>query len=256
MSKTIDINCDMGEGFGAYTMGDDTGMMEVVSTVNLACGFHAGDPSIMQNTLERAKVGGIAVGAHPGYPDLWGFGRRSMVYTPKQLQQLVAYQVGAAMGMASASGYAITHVKAHGALGHLVSDDKDAGQIFADVVRAVDTSLILCTIANSSLHRIGLEKGMRVVSEIYADRAYLDDGRLMPRSQPGSVIHDAEESAKRVRAMVDGQCLISYTGKRIPVDIDTVCVHGDTPDAVHIARRIRRELESAEYAIAPYAEVA
>lgn len=251
--KSIDINCDMGEGFGAYRMGDDMSMLQVVSTVNLACGFHAGDPSIMAHICTEAKRLGVAVGAHPGYPDLWGFGRRDMPYTLPQLKELLAYQIGAAMGMARFAGHRLTHVKAHGAMGHLVSDDPSASAALVDVIESIDSGLILSVMASSELERAGAASGLRLAHEIYADRAYLDDGRLMPRGQPGAVIHDAGESVERVLNMVEEQSIISHTGKRIPVSIDTVCVHGDTEGAVSIAKRIRNALEHAGYRIAPYA---
>lgn len=251
--KTIDINCDMGEGFGSYRMGDDMAMLQVVSTVNLACGFHAGDPSIMAHICTEAKRLGVAVGAHPGYPDLWGFGRRDIPYTLTQIKELLAYQIGAAVGIAKLTGHQLTHVKAHGALGHLVSDDPTASAALVEVIQSIDPKLVLSVMANSELERAGDAAGLKLAREIYADRAYMDNGRLMPRGQPGAVIHDAEESVKRVLSMVEEQCIISHTGKRIPVSVDTVCVHGDTDGAVSIAKRIRDELESAGFRIAPYA---
>lgn len=252
--KTIDINCDLGEGFGAYTMGDDDGMLGVVSTVNLACGFHGGDPSIMMHVCSEAKKRGVAVGAHPGYPDLWGFGRRDIPFSIKELKELLAYQIGATIGMATLAGHRVTHVKPHGAMGHRVCDHADAAQALIDVVKAFDSKLLISVMANSMLEKMCKEQGVPVAHEIYADRAYMDDGRLMPRSQPGSVIHDAEESVKRVLQMVSEQALISHTGKRIPVDIDTVCVHGDTAGAVGIAQRIRGALEEAGFKVAPYSD--
>lgn len=252
--KSIDINCDMGEGFGAYTMGDDDAMLEVASTVNLACGFHAGDPSIMQRICTLAKARGVAVGAHPGYLDLWGFGRRATIHTLQELQQLTAYQVGAAAGVAALCGHKLTHVKAHGAMRHLVADDSEASDAFARAVAAVDRTLAMSAMAGTRLEQAAERAGLRVVREIYADRAYLEDGRLVPRNRPGAVIHDAAQAAQRVVNMISEGALITEAGKRLPTVIDTVCVHGDTANAVPMARLIRRELEKAGYAIRPYAK--
>jgi 5-oxoprolinase (ATP-hydrolysing) subunit A len=228
-------------------------MLEIVSTVNLACGFHAGDPVIMSRVCALAAKRGVAVGAHPGYPDLWGFGRRAMVFSSQELSQLVAYQVGAAQAVAALNGHRITHVKAHGALGHLVADDPAACEAFASAVARVDRTLVLSVMAGTALEVAGVRHGLRVAREIYADRAYQDDGRLVPRGRPGAVIHDPHEAARRVAAMVAEGAIISASGRRIPVGIDTVCVHGDTPEAVPMARVIRAELEAAGFRIAPYA---
>jgi 5-oxoprolinase (ATP-hydrolysing) subunit A len=250
--KYIDINCDMGEGYGAYTMGSDEQMLEVVSTVNLACGFHAGDPGIMFNICTLAKSRGIAVGAHPGYPDLWGFGRRHMQFSKDELKHIIAYQIGAAQAVALASGHRITHVKAHGALGHLVADDPEACEAMAETVASIDPALVLSVMAGTGLEAAGERYGLKVAREIYADRAYLDNGRLVPRSRPGAVIHDALEAARRVVEMIKAGAIITESGIRIPVAIDTVCVHGDTPNALPMARAIRAALEFAGVTIRPY----
>ncbi len=248
---TIDINCDMGEGFGAYQMGNDDAMLEVVSTVNLACGFHAGDPSIMARICESAKQRGVAVGAHPGYLDLWGFGRRNMVHSAKEIKELVAYQVGASMAMAALSGHKITHVKAHGALGHVVGDDKEASAAYVEGLRAIDSNLIVYVMVTTALEQAAEKAGMRVAREIFADRSYQDNGRLTPRGQPGAVIHDSTVAAQRVCEMVSEQCIITTSGKRIPVGINTVCVHGDTDGAPAIARELRDALVASGVTIAP-----
>lgn len=254
--KTIDINCDMGEGFGAYSIGNDEAMLELASTVNLACGFHAGDPVIMSRTFRLAKAKGIAVGAHPGYPDLWGFGRRYIAYSAQELKELTAYQIGAAAGLAALVGHQLTHVKAHGAMGHLVADEPEACKAFADAVKSVDSRLALSVMAGTALEHAGEEAGLRVVREIYADRAYLENGRLVPRNQPGAIIHDADESARRMISMLRDGAIITRSGKRFPTVIDTICVHGDTPNAVPMAAALRKQLEQAGYAIRPYAGAA
>lgn len=254
--KAIDINCDMGEGFGAYEKGDDDAMLGVVSTVNLACGFHGGDPSIMARICEAAKVRGVAVGAHPGYPDLWGFGRRNMVFSVQELKHLVAYQVGASIAMAQLSGHRITHVKAHGALGHLVADDPQASEAYVDAIAAIDRELVVAVMATTALERAAEKRGLRIAREIFADRSYLENGRLTPRDQPGAVIHDSTLAAQRVCEMVHEQCIITASGKRIASGIDTICVHGDTPGAAAIAGELRQALETAGLRIAPFASAA
>lgn len=248
----VDINCDMGEGFGPYSMGNDPEMLKIVSTVNLACGFHAGDPSIMAASCRAAKEAGVALGAHPGYPDLWGFGRRSIPFTRPEIQELVAYQIGALVAIARMVGHRVTHVKAHGALGHLVADDPDAAANFAEVIRAIDPSLIISVMVGSRLERASLDAGLRIAREIYADRAYDESGRLVSRSLPGAIIHDPSLAAERVAQMIVEQSIVTVSGKRIPVEIDTVCVHGDTPDAVPIARAVKDRLNACGIVVAPY----
>ena len=233
MLKSVDINCDMGEGFGPYTIGQDDEMLDVVTTSNLACGFHAGDFKIMADICAKAKQKGVAVGAHPGYPDLWAFGRRHQEFSQDELRQLLAYQIGAAWAMARSVGHRLTHVKAHGALGHLVADNE---------------------MAAVTLERLAESAGVAYVTEIYADRAYLDSGRLVPRTQPGAVIHDADQAAARVMQMIEESAIITQSGKRIPVSIDTICVHGDTDGALQMAKKVRASLEQAGIAVKPYCQ--
>ncbi|SOZ19522.1 LamB/YcsF family protein [Cupriavidus taiwanensis] len=250
--KTIDINCDMGEGFGTYVAGDDDEMLTIASTANMACGFHAGDPNIMASLCAKAKKANVAVGAHPGYQDLIGFGRRPVDLTPKELENCIVYQVGAAAAIAAVAGHKLTHVKAHGALGHLVADEEQAARIFVNAVRTIDRNLIVSTMAATTLERVCRKNDLRLVSEIYADRAYTDEFKLASRRLPGAVIHDAKVAASRVVKMVSEGCIIAQSGKRLEVDIDTVCVHGDSLNAVPMARAVRTALEKAGYAIAPY----
>ncbi|SAK63238.1 LamB/YcsF family protein [Caballeronia glebae] len=251
--KAIDINCDMGEGFGAYAMGSDTEMLNIASTANLACGYHGGDPMIMSTICKAALSRGVAVGAHPGYPDLWGFGRREIPFSREERKQLVAYQIGALAAVAKLAGHRITHVKAHGALGHLVADNEEAAADFAEVIAGIDSSLRLSVMAGSLLEKAGIAAGLQVAREIYVDRAYTEEGRLLPRSQPGAVIHDAEVAMERVANMVAEGCIITQSGKRIPVEIDTVCVHGDSPGAVPMAKAVRKRLVRDGWTIQPYA---
>jgi 5-oxoprolinase (ATP-hydrolysing) subunit A len=253
MTRTIDLNCDMGEGFGAWTMGHDDELLDIVSSANLACGFHAGDPSIMARLSREAQRRGVAVGAHPGYPDLWGFGRRPMQFSDEDLRNLLAYQIGAAIAVAKTQGARLSHVKTHGELGHLVVNEPRVGELLIDTVMAIDPELVFTVMATTGFEQQLQRRGCRLAREIYADRAYLDDGRLMPRRLEGSVIHDAAQAADRVAEMVDRQCIVTASGKRLSTPIDSVCVHGDSPEAVSMARAVRTRLEEMGYSIAPFA---
>ena len=251
---TIDINCDMGESFGAYTIGDDLAMLDTVTSANVACGFHGGDPEVMASTFKAAKDRGVAVGAHPGFPDLWGFGRRRLPYTHAEITRLVAYQIGAAMAMAALVGHKITHVKAHGALGNMAAEDADVAFAVAQAIAGVDRSLPILVIGGSGLERGADKAGIPMVYEIYADRAYTDDGQLVSRKIAGSVIHDPQAAAQRVTAMIDAGAVISVNGKKLKTRIDTICVHGDTPGAVPIGRAVRKGLEDAGHTLKPFAQ--
>jgi UPF0271 protein len=254
MLQYVDINCDMGEGFGPYRIGEDELMLSIASSANLACGFHAGDFKIMAAICRQAKANNVAVGAHPGYPDLWAFGRRHQDFSQTEIKQLLSYQIGAAAAMAKSEGHVLTHVKVHGALGHLVADNESAAAALIDTIKCIDRSLILTVMAGTSLQTMARDAGLKIAHEIYADRAYLENGRLVPRSQPGAVIHDAAIAAKRVLQMVKENAIITESGKRIAVNIDTICVHGDTSTAVEMARSVRQLLEENSVTIAPFAE--
>ncbi|WP_026870920.1 LamB/YcsF family protein [Inquilinus limosus] len=243
---SVDLNCDMGEGFGAWEMGDDAAMLEIVTSANVACGFHAGDPIVMRRTLTLARDRGIGVGAHPGFLDLWGFGRRVIQgETPEDIEAHVVYQIGAIQGMAKAVGHRVTHVKAHGALSNMAMVDDALALAIGRAIKSVDPALAYMVLPGTALERAALELGLPVVREVFADRTYEDDGTLTSRKIAGSVIHDADLAAERVLRMVEEQAVTSRSGRRIPVPVDTVCVHGDTPGAVGIARRIRERLEKA-----------
>ena len=229
----IDLNCDMGEGFGAYAIGDDAAMLRIVTSANIACGFHAGDPNVIDATLRLAKENGVAPGAHPGFLDLYGFGRRAIRgESPADIERQVIYQVGAVQAMAHAAGHPIRHVKAHGALANMAAEETDLAIAVARGVKAVDPSLILVVMPGMETAKAAERLGLRMACEIYADRAYADSGNLLPRKQPGAVIHDADEAARRVVQMVEEGAVVTASGKRIWGRIDTVCVHGDTPGAV------------------------
>ena len=252
----IDINCDMGEGFGVYTLGDDAGMLEIITSANIACGFHAGDPLVMHRTLKGAKDNGVGVGAHPGFLDLWGFGRRPIHgERPADIEKIVLYQVGALMGLATDVGLRVRHVKTHGALGNLAAEDRDLAEAVARAVKTIDRNLMLVVMPGQETEKAGEKLGLPLVREIYADRAYEDNGNLVSRRREGAVIHDAEVAAERVIRMIADRAIISQSGKKVPTRIDSVCVHGDTPGAVAMARRLRERLEASGIKLAPMAEV-
>jgi len=252
MNRAVDLNCDMGESFGQWQMGSDAAMLEIVTSANIACGFHAGDPLVMAETLASAKANNVAVGAHPGFMDLWGFGRRQIRGdSPADIEKMIAYQIGALLGVASLVGHRVTHVKAHGALSNMAAVELDLALAIARGIRGVDPNLIYVVMPGSELERAGEQAGLRMAREIFADRTYEDDGMLTSRKIEGSVIHDAELAARRVLEMVSGGAIRSRSGKRIPVAIDTICVHGDNPAAVDMARAVRRALEDAGVEIRP-----
>lgn len=250
---TIDLNSDMGESFGAYTMGDDMAMLKTVTSANVACGFHGGDPEVMAATMTAAKANGVAIGAHPGFPDLWGFGRRRLPYSTDEIVRFLAYQIGAAAGVAALVGHKLTHVKAHGALANIAFEELETARAIAKATKSVDPNLALIVIAHSQLERAGIEAGLRVIYEIYADRAYDDAGLLVSRKLPGSVIHDVETVTNRVVEMVRTGTVTSMSGKRLPTKIETICVHSDTPGAVEIGRAVRAGLERAGLTLKPFA---
>ncbi|HEV7677928.1 MAG TPA: 5-oxoprolinase subunit PxpA [Candidatus Dormibacteraeota bacterium] len=252
----VDLNCDAGEGFGPWRMGDDAALLDVVTTVNVACGLHAGDPLIMARTVGMAMQRGVAVGAHPGPNDLWGFGRRDVSgERVDDLATLVAYQVGALQGIARQEGGAITSVKLHGSLSNRAAVDDLLAVAVAQTIRAVDAELVWLVPAGSVMVRAGQRAGLRIAEEVFADRAYDDVGNLVPRSVPGAVIDDPQACSERaVRMVVDGG-IDSAGGRRIRLQADSVCVHGDTPGAVAAALAVRHALEHAGVELAPLAAV-
>lgn len=243
--REVDLNADLGEGYGAYACGDDAAMLAVVTSANVACGLHAGDPEIMAATFRLARERGVAVGAHPGFPDLWGFGRRRMPFSPAEIERLVAYQVGAAQALAAYAGHRITYVKAHGALANVAAAERDVADAIARAVRAVDPGLALLAIALTAQVPAGEAQGLSVHQEIFADRGYTEAGQLIPRGQPGALITDAEEAADRVLAMVESGAIVTAAGSRLPTPIRSICVHGDSAHAVTTARAVRARLEAA-----------
>lgn len=250
---SVDLNTDCGESFGPWVMGDDAAILAVVTSANVACGFHAGDPETMARTLELAKTNGVCVGAHPGYEDRAGFGRRVLPMAPAAIGRMVAYQIGAMAGLAALCGVPLRHVKPHGALSNLASQDRVVAEAIAAAVRDVDRSLTLLAVAASALERAGRDAGLAVACEIFADRTYEPDGLLRARSKPAAIVADASAAAARTVEMVQAGAIIAHDGTRVPTAIHSVCVHGDTPQAVGIARAVRAALERAGIAVAPFA---
>jgi UPF0271 protein len=249
---SVDLNSDLGEGYGAYACGDDAAILSIVTSANVACGLHAGDPEIMARTFTLAKARGVAVGAHPGFPDLWGFGRRRMPFTPAEIERLVAYQVGAAQALAAYAGHRITYVKAHGALANIAAEERPVADAIARAVRAVDRDLALLAIALTAQVQAGEACGLEVHQEIFADRGYTEAGLLIPRSQPGALITDADEAADRVLRMVETGAIVTAGGASLPTPIRSICVHGDSAHAVATARAVRTRLEGAGVTLVPF----
>jgi UPF0271 protein len=241
----IDINSDLGESFGAYSIGHDAGLMKSITSANVAAGFHAGDPSVLRDTIRLAKTYGVAVGAHPGFPDLVGFGRRELHVTGKEAEDLVLYQVAAVAGVAAAEGVKVQHVKPHGALFNMAVRNAELAASIARAVAAFDKSLILFGLPGSEILKAGQAAGLRVAAEIFADRAYEPDGSLMSRRKPGSVIHDANAVVSRAVKMVTERSVVASDGSRLTLQADTICVHGDTPGSDDLAAKIRAALEGA-----------
>lgn len=253
MTIDVDLNSDMGEGFGPWKMGDDAAMLDIVTSANVACGMHAGDPDVMAATFADARQKGVSVGAHPGYPDLHGFGRRNMPFTMAETERLIAYQIGAAQAMAAYTGHRLTHVKLHGALGNLGQQNRDVALAACRAIKAVDPKLVCLTIALGEMERLAGEMGLEFRSEIFADRAYTDEGFLVDRRHPGAVLHDPTEIARRILSMVRNGAIETITGKHLPTPIHSICVHSDTPSAVEIARQLRQSLEANGVAVKPFA---
>ncbi|MEW6490260.1 MAG: 5-oxoprolinase subunit PxpA [Thermodesulfobacteriota bacterium] len=247
----IDINCDLGESFGAWRLGDDEEVLRYVTSANVACGFHAGDPLAMERTVRAARERGVAVGAHPGFPDLVGFGRRHLETAPGEVRCDLLYQIGALEAFCRVQGVALQHVKPHGALYNLAARDERVAAEVADAVLAFDPRLILVVLAGSAAARVAAEKGCRVAAEAFPDRAYRADGALAPRGQPGAVIHDPDAVERRVVDLVTRGRLTAIDGSLVALRADTLCVHGDTPGAPELARRLRQALEAAGAEVVP-----
>jgi 5-oxoprolinase (ATP-hydrolysing) subunit A len=247
----IDINCDMGESFGPWQMGADAQVMPHITSANIACGAHAGDATVMRRTAAMARDAGVAIGAHPGFADLQGFGRREMTVDPREMEDALLAQIGALEAIARAEGMRLQHVKAHGALYNMAARDRALADAIARAIAAFDRSLIMFGLPNSPMIEAGRAAGLRVAAEGFADRAYQPDGSLTPRSRAGAVIHDPEVVvARAVRMAIDG-VVLTPEGDEIALRVQTICVHGDTPGAAELTRRIRAGLTAAGVDVRP-----
>ncbi len=243
MKKIVDLNSDLGEGFGIYKLGLDDEILQHVTSANIACGFHAGDPLIMEKTVLEAKKNGVELGAHPGYPDLIGFGRRSMNVSPEEARAYMIYQLGALEGFAKAAGKKLQHMKLHGGFYHAASANRDLALAVIEGILDFDKDLIVMALSGSLLAELAKEKGLRVAQEVFADRAYNADKTLVDRSLPGAIIYDKEESVKRIKKMLLEGKVTSIDGQEIDIVADSICVHGDNPEAINFVKYIRESLE-------------
>ncbi|CAD7337136.1 MULTISPECIES: LamB/YcsF family protein [unclassified Sphingobium] len=249
---SIDLNADMGEGFGPWLMGDDEAMFALVSSANVACGGHASDPDTMFRTLSLARQHKVVTGAHPSYPDKEGFGRRRMPHSPDEIERFVAAQVGALMAIGALVGQPVAYVKPHGALGNVATVEKPVAAAIVAAVRAVDPGLAMLAISGTMLEQVARDSGMQVFSEIFADRGYTAAGNLVPRSEPGALIHDGAFAARRIVAFLESGMMPTVSHDPVALEAHSICVHGDSPDAVAMARTVRDELTERGFAIAPF----
>jgi UPF0271 protein len=252
--EKIDLNCDMGESFGAYKLGMDEEVIQYVSSANIACAWHAGDPSVMDRTVEMAVEHGVGVGAHPSYPDLLGFGRRNMDCTMEDVRNYVVFQVGALQAFCNVYGTKLQHVKPHGALYLTAVENEEVARVVAEAIVSVNPELLYVALAGAKgelMTRIGREVGLKVVYEAFPDRAYTPEGTLLSRRQPGAVVKDPQEVSERALRMVKEGVVIAVDGTTIPLEAQTLCVHGDTPTAVDLVRSIRQTMEADGVAVAP-----
>ena len=251
MAQVVDLNSDIGESFGDYKLGMDDEVLQYITSANIACGFHAGDPVIMEKTVALAASRNVSIGAHPGYPDLMGFGRRDLKATPAEVKAYVTYQLGALMAFAAAHGIHVAHLKAHGAMYNMAAVDYNLARAIADAVHAVDSHVILLALAGSQMVKAAHDAGLMVAEEVFADRAYNEDGTLVARSKPGSMIDDEHVAIARVVRMVTEGKVQAITGNDIAIRADSVCVHGDNPQAVAFVRQIRDELQRQGIDVVP-----
>lgn len=248
----IDLNSDLGESFGAYTIGNDGKVLQFISSANIACGFHAGDPHVMKNTVQLALANNVAIGAHPGLEDLRGFGRRTMNITPEEAYDITLYQVGALAGFVKSEGGKLQHVKPHGALYNMAAKDAKLADAIAEAIYKLNPELILFGLSGSQLIKAGERIGLKTASEVFADRTYQSDGSLTPRSKPGAVITDDEKAIKQVLKMAKEGLVTTVEGKDIKVKADTVCVHGDGVKALEFTNRIRQALAKESITVSSF----
>jgi len=255
MSLKVNLNADIGESFGKFRIGDDEELMKIIKSANIACGMHAGDPTVMHRTTLLAHENGVSIGAHPGYNDLWGFGRRELKMPLKDIEHLVAYQIGALEAIARVNGLQVTHVKPHGQLHNMAIVSHDIAMAVTKATKAVNPDLIFVGLAGSELEKAARKQDMRFAMEGFADRRYEDDGNLTSRTRDDAVIKDPQEAVEQVVRMVTEKAVVSRNGKRIPVEIHSICIHGDETSAVPLARACREGLEKAGVAIVPVTEM-
>ena len=251
----IDLNADLGEGFGPWPMGDDDALMEVISSANIACGFHAGDPLIMVKTVARAKARGVDIGAHVGFPDLQGFGRRQMQIDAAELAAMVTYQLGALAGIAQAQGVRVTHMSFHGALGNMAAADANLADPLIAAVAAFDPNLLIVSSTSTAIEGAAAKHGLRVATTFLADRAYTDEGLLVPRSLPGAVIHDTATVLERVKRLLVEGIVITHSGAKLKTSAQSVLVHGDSPGAVDLARTVKVAIKDAGGSVVPISRI-
>jgi 5-oxoprolinase (ATP-hydrolysing) subunit A len=255
MGMVVNLNADMGEGFGVYEIGNDTEILRIIKSASIACGFHAGDPCTMRQVVSQAQEQGVSIGAHPGFNDLWGFGRRKIDMDPQELEYLIAYQIGALQAIAAYAGEKVTHVKPHGALNNMAAVDEEYALAVGRAIKTVDRDLIYVALAGSRMEWAAEKMGLRLAREGFCDRQYDDDGNLTSRKIPGSVIKDPLIAAEQVVRMVTEGAIVSRNGRRIPRKVDTLCVHGDEPTAIALAAQVRKGLEAAGVEIVPLTQM-
>lgn len=255
MTKKINLNADIAEGWGAYDIGNDAELMKVITSASVACGFHAGDPNTMLRLCNLAKEEGVSIGAHPGFNDLWGFGRRRIHMRPTDLEYMVAYQIGSLQAIACYAGLKVTHLKPHGALNNMAAEDEDYAMAIGRAIRTIDRDIIYVALAGSEMEKAARKLDLRLAREGFVDRMYDDNGNLASRAIPGTVLKDSKAAAEHTLRMVQEGEVITMGGKRLKVAVDTLCVHGDEPTAVTVARDVRKALEAAGIEIVPLTEM-
>ena len=248
----VDLNADMGESFGPWPMGADSALLDIITSANIACGLHAGDPDVMAGAMALAVKNGVGIGAHPGFADLQGFGRRRMEISQDAARNLTIYQLGAAQAMARAAGGQVRHLKLHGALANMAAEDEALARACYQGALMVDPDIIIVVLVGTAQERAARELDARIAREIFADRAYTEDGLLMDRRLPGALLHDADEMAARTLAMLQAEAIITAQGIHLPARIDTICLHGDGPSAVIAARKLRDSLQETGVTLAQF----
>jgi UPF0271 protein len=251
----VNINSDLGESFGPWVMGNDAEVLKIVKSANVACGFHASDPVVMMDTVKLCQQNGVSIGAHPGFADLQGFGRREINLSAKELEANIAYQIGALQAIAALYGAKVTHMKPHGMMGNMSAESAEMSEAIARATKAVDRDIIFLAQANTEQGKAARKVGLRAAEEVFADRTYTDAGFLTPRKAGNSMIKDAALAVAHVRRMVDEQAIYSTSGKRIPCQVDSICVHGDGPNAVAVSKAVREGLEAAGIRVVPLTEL-